>query len=260
VIGQVREWLPRDVMIHDVVRETVELAVASWSARWFADPYASVTTMKPMPGDPRNEKDEAGWRIYRSAIAIRGTRPALSRMTDRALDIDASMPDLTEADRYVLTGLERAILENLAEGLELAFGLTGDGQPSPQKILDPLAEDGGVVVSLADPAGRDILAVAIPADVLLPRIKAHLGPPSRRMESLPSLTEPLGSVNVAIEARVGRVELTLAELNGLGVGDVLILDRTLDQAVDIASAETRQIFAKAMLTSIDNDMALVFGA
>ena len=260
MIGQVREWLPCDVLTHGVVRESVGQAVAAWSARWFTGPCASVAAMKYATGDPRNEKDETGWRIYRTAVAVRGTRQAFSRMVDRALDIEALPAELSEADRLLLASFGRAMIEDLVAELEHAFAIPGEMKSEPEKVADPLRDAGGLVVSLADPAGRDILTLAVPADVVVPSVKAHLGPAVRRTENLPPLSEPLRAVTMAVEARVGRVELTLAELNELAVGDVLILDRRLEQTVDVAHAGTRQVFAKAMLTSVDDGMALVFSA
>lgn len=260
MIGRVRDWLPSGVITDDVVLETVKQAVARWSERWFTGTYATVAAVKPVSGDPRNEKDDAGWRVWRTAIAVRGSRPAMSRAVDKALDITAPIPALTEADQNLISGFERKLLEDLAQEIEQAFGLPGEIRSDPQKVHDPLADEGGLLATVTDPAGREILTLAVPADVIVAKVKAHLGPPRRRAEVLEPLVKPLGSVNVAIEALVGGVELTLAELGDLAVGDVLILDRTLDQAVEIAGVEGREVFAKANLTSMDDGIALVFSA
>ena len=256
--GRVRDWLPHGVVTHDVVRQTLEQAITQWGDRWFADVYASVTDMKSAYEAPGIENDDGGWRVYRSAVAIRTRRQALARIVDRALDIGTEGLNLTEADRYMLGELERNILENLAEEVEQAFGVPSERKPAPERPRDALSDGGGLLVSLTDPSGREVLTLAVPIDVTLPRIKAQLGTPAPRSEALQPLTRALSSVNVAIEAVVGRVELNLTELNDLAVGDVLVLDRALDQAVDIAAAGSQQIFAKAVLTHVDDGIALVF--
>ncbi len=256
---KVHDWLPREVLTQDIARETVEQAIARWSDRWFAGPHARLAALKPVAGDPRQDSDEAGWRLYRGAVALRTSRPALSRIMDRVLDITAPVSSMTEADEYVLTGLETRILDSLIEETERAFGLHGEAGPV-QKITDPLAGGGGVLVTVTDMSGRDIVTLAIPGDMIVKRVKASLGPASPSAGPLGSWAQPLDQVIMAIETRVGAVELTMTELHELAVGDVLILDRTLDQAVDVASAGSHQIFARAMLTHIEDGVALVFSA
>nr|WP_245344953.1 FliM/FliN family flagellar motor C-terminal domain-containing protein [Asticcacaulis solisilvae] len=165
---------------------------------------------------------------------------------------------MTEADRHIVKGLERKIIETLAVEIEQAFGLAGTLKAVPETRRDALAENGGLLVVLKDTAGRDILTLGVPTEVVLPVVRAQLGPPSPRRDNLQPLVDALGSAVVAVEAVVGRVELTLADLNTLGVGDVLVLDRVVDEPVDIASADSRRIFARARLSQVQDGIALVF--
>lgn len=258
MIVQSRDWLPNSVIMDDVVRDAIRSAIAQWSARWFVGEQLVLSGLKASSGAARNESDESGWRICRTAIAIRGDRSALSHLIYLALDTHTEDTHLTEGDQALLQGLERRILDDLAETLEQAFDLAGELKLKPQKVWDPLCEGGGLLASLVETSGREILSFALPAHVIVPRIKAHLGPAAQKTEDLQPLTKALGDVSVSIEALIGSAELTLAEFNDLAVGDVLILDRTLDQPVDITGAGSGQAFAKATLTHVDDDMALVF--
>lgn len=259
-MDEVRDWLPRDALGHEVVREMLEQAVAGWTERWFVGAYASIAAARVVAADPRGANDE-GWRVYRHSVGIRVTRPALARMVEKALDLAGPPPSPpSEADTYLLAGLERKILQDLTEAIEQAFGLPGDLSPDPRKIADPFAGAGGLAVSLADPAGRDILTLGLPAAAAWTRLKTRLAPPRRRTERFEPLARPLGAVDVGIEAVIGGVELTLAELNDLAAGDVLILDRRLDQPVDVAGVASGAIVAIATLTSLDDGIALVFSA
>lgn len=263
MIGQVREWLPYNALTHDIVGETIERAVVQWSERWFVGAHACVKGLKPVSGAPRHE-DDAGWRVYGQVVALQAGRNALADMVDAAMDIDTETMILTEGDKYLRAALEQQILTSLAWELEQAFDLPRSRPESassrPESIWDPLADGGGVIVSLAARSGRDILTAAVPVDLVLPKIKAYLGPAARRPEPLRPLGAALGSANITIEALVGKATLTLTELSDLVVGDVLVLDRTMDQPVDIAAAGSHQIFAKAMLTNVDDGIALVFNA
>ncbi len=181
-------------------------------------------------------------------------------MIDQALDVSTEMMKLTETDQVLLDALERKILDDLAGELAQAFELSGDGQAQPKRVRDPLVDGGGIVIALTEPSGREALTLAVTTDAAVSKVKSLMGPATKPAQSLQPLAGALGGVHVAIEAMVGKVELTLTELNELSVGDVLVLDRALDQAVDIVGAGSRHVFAKAMLTQVDDGIALVFNA
>jgi flagellar motor switch/type III secretory pathway protein FliN len=258
VTEQVREWLPYGVVTDDTVRLAVEDALTRWHDRWFVGPYASVSDMTAAREAAWSDSDDGGWRIHGAMVGVRIRRQALSRMVDKVLDTNSEGLSLTEADRHVMKGLERKIVETLAIDVEQAFGLTGELKAAPEKQRDALAENGGLLVVLKDPAGREILTLGLPTAITLPILKGRLGPPAPRKEGLQPLTGALGPASVGVEAVVGSVELTLTELSNLGVGDVLVLDRVVDEPVDIASAVSHRIFARARLSQVQDGIALVF--
>jgi len=255
----VREWLPVDALDHEVVRDGVRDAITRWSALWFPAPWAEMAGMRAAAADSRHDGDGSGWRVYRQAIAVRASRPVLSRMLLRVLDLRAEPASLTEADRLVMDGLEGKILASLAETVETALGVSGTLRSEPARPADPL-DGGGLVVSLAEPAGRDMLYLAIPKDLVFRHVRRTIPRSPGRTPVFPPLGEALAAVNIPIEAQIGKVELTLGEFNELAVGDVLVLDRRLDEAVDIAGLRSRDVFARAVLTNIEDGLALVFNA
>lgn len=256
----VREWLPWGVLSHETVRETLETAVAQWSEQWFTAPYAGVAAVRAAMSDARPDGDGTGWRVYGGEIAVRAGRSALSRMVHRALDLHTDLAGQTPADLRILAGLEEKILESLVETLERTLGVTGRAKPVADRPEDPLCDGGGLLVSLAEPSGREVLTLAVPSDVVFRHVKDALERPARRTARLQPLAEALADVHIALEARIGTVELTLSELSELAVGDVLVLDRRLDQAVDIAGLASHDVFAKAVLTHAEDGLALIFNA
>ena len=254
----IREWLPGNVLDHGVVRQTVEQAIARWDAQWFAMPYAEVAATRAAAADPRPDADGTGWRVYRTAIAIRAGRAAFSRMVNRSLDLKTAPATVTEIDRYVLDRLEAKMLESLAEVLESAFGVDGAPNIAPDKPADPFSGGGGLLVSLADESGREGLTLAIPCDLAFRCVKASFARTSAVDAPLQPLGEVLADIVIPVEAQIGNVELTLAELNELAVGDVLILDQRLEAAVGIAGIRSRDVFAKAVLTNVKEGFAVAF--
>ena len=255
--GRVRDWLPWGVLSHDAVRETLEEAITQWNGHWFVTPGVGVADLRAATTDLRPDGDGTGWRVYRAAVAVRAARGALSRLVGRALDLRPEAAGQTAADLRLLAAFEEKLLESLTEAVERAFGIAGSLKSVPEKAADPLEGQGGVLVSLTDPPGREMLALAIPAEAVFRHIKAPLG--RAVVEgALQPLGRVLGDVRIPFEAQIGKVELTLAEWNELTVGDVLVLDRRVDEAVDIAGVHSQEIFAKAVLTQVEDGLALKF--
>jgi len=240
------------------VREPLVSVVAQWSACWFVGDYATVTSLKISPGAARNESDDGGWRLHRKAIAARSEPEALSRMTDRALDTDTRDLMLNDNDKTLIKALECRLVEDLVERLELAFGVVGGENGGDRRVRDPLANGGGVLATLVDLSGRDILSVALPCHVVVPHIKSTLSPSLLPQEAPKSLTTAFGNVPMMIEALVGSAQLTLAELADLSVGDVLVLDRAIGAPVGVTVLNSRHVFAQARVTQTDDDVALIF--
>jgi flagellar motor switch/type III secretory pathway protein FliN len=243
---------------HEAVRETLEQAVATWNGQWFVTPGVVVADLRPATRDARPDNDGNGWRVYRTALAVRAARGALPRLVGRALDLRADAAGHTAADLRLLAAFEEKLLESLTETLERALGVGGALKTEPERPADPIGEQGGVLVSLTDPSGREALTLAIPSEVVFRYVKASQTAPSAKRTPLRPLTHTLADVKLAFEARIGKVELTLAELNELAVGDVLVLDRRVDETVDIAGVYSQDVFAKAVLTNVGDGLALKF--
>lgn len=257
---RVREWLPWGVLSHDSVRQTLEQGIAQWNGLWFVTPAIAVADLRPTMTDSRADSEGTGWRVYRAALGVRVARGALPRLVGRALDLRPDVTGQTGADLRLLAVFEDKLLESLIETLERAFGVAGVLKPVPERPADAFGELGGILVSLVEPSGRDVLTLAIPVEIVFRHIKSVLKRPTGKGETLRPLGEALSDVRIPLEAQIGKVELTLAELGELAVGDVLVLDRRVDEAVDIAGVYSQDVFAKAILTNVEDGLALKFNA
>lgn len=243
----VYDWLPGDVILYDNVTQAIDSAISRWSSRWFVGSYARISERAHLPSLPHERGVDEGWRVFRSAIAVRAIPASLSRLMRQALGIGAEVPDLTPSDRLLLDALSQKILENLVEELTQAL------LPTARSIF---ASEGGLSLSLTDPQGHDLLTVFLPADLLLSWLKSQLQPPVRGGTLVP-LRSSLTDVSVRLKALVGRMELSLSELSELAVGDVLVLDTALDQPLEIVSASTSQAMAKGHLSQTGDGLEIV---
>jgi flagellar motor switch/type III secretory pathway protein FliN len=229
--GKVRDWLPAGAATGRHARAHLEEKVASWSERWFAGASASLSSLAPCP---------AG-----GATAP----PETLRIAGLALGADPRRLVLSEPDRDILEGLAAAIAADLAASL--GAPAPGEGpEPSPAEEAEP-----AILAGASDGEGRDLLQLAVPAAALVPAIKARI--PARTAQPLGDIERASGKTVTRIELRLGAASLSLAELAGLGEGDVLLLDRRVEDGVEVAAAPAASAFARGALEHTTDGSRLV---
>ena len=253
-------WLPLGVTTRDAVQAAIGRAVADWSALWFPRPQVSVSGFKPTLGEPRDDADGSGWRVYRKTVAISCPRRSASRLAGWALDAPLAELSPRKADRRLLELFERTLIEDLAHKVELALGVEAPApsqvHAQPQVVRNPFGKLGGAAVTLTEDFGAPLLALAIPLAALLPLCRSSLAPAPRKPAALASFAAALGSADLTIEATLGNAEVPVADLRTLAPGDVLVLQRGLADAVDVSLAGSETTFARAKLIDLDGQMAL----
>ena len=84
-----------------------------------------------------------------------------------------------------------------------------------------------------------------------PRKQGHLSPSGVEGKPLVDSALPfLGAVQVRVSVRIGSLQATVAELLKTKTGDVLTLDRLVDQPLDVLVDE--HVIARGMLVAVDD--------
>lgn len=202
------DWLPADTQPPAALDALFAAAVAAWETQWFAGGAGRAARLQRGGG--------SGWRRNAAGLAI-GTAP------DTALRIGARIVGVPAEAR---DGVDRAVLEGVAEPclLDLRTRLIGVAG----------GDDGFVPVAGSDWVAMlgDGLAFGV-SDALFAVLVRRVLPPVA-LPRLAAGAQALAAVPVAVGAAVGRAAMRLAELRALEVGDVVVLDRALGDAVPIA--------------------------
>lgn len=253
-------WLPVCGARRDVVQAAVGQAVADWSALWFARPPLAVASVLATHDAARDNADGAGWKLYGQAVAISCSTRASGRLAAWALDAPLDELSPRKGDRRLLDLFERRLIEDLAQTVERAIGVEGEGQGRPQLVRAPFDCLGGAVVELADEFGAPVLSLAIPLSAVLPMLRASLPASPRLGGRIATFAQALGGADLVIEASLGAAEVPVADLRTLAPGDVLLLTRGPEEAVDVSLAGSDNPFAQAKLIDLDGQMALALQA
>jgi len=246
------DWLPMGAVTSDAVRVKLEGAVDDWSRRWFARTSVGVGAVRSRAPGALGED----WRIPHQIVAVSHTPRALARLANWALDARLDLLEPTETDRQLVGLFEPRLLDDLVSSVEDAIG-------GPQQ-MNGAAPDwsrlGGVEISLADSNGGALLTLAIPLTALLPLTKASLPARTRPRTGLEPIGKALHPTVVTVEASLGVAHVTLDELRGLSPGDVLVLDRRIDQGVELTLAGVDGPLARAGLSELEGRLALILQA
>lgn len=217
----VSPWLPREALGDGRAERLIAPMLAEWSRTWFARarPAPLVAAAEAAP--------DADWRGRSEGIAFAADAAARLRLAGLMLDTDPVAEGLRPADRDLIERLCDAALGDLGKRLARGFGLAEAPAWTPQAA--PGA--GGLTLAVGSEE-RPLFHLYVSDGLLAGLIKRACTVPDRPPRLSP-LAVPLAAQPVGLSAALGRCSLTLAELAGLGEGDVLVLDRPLDRPLEL---------------------------
>lgn len=249
-----RSWLPAEAMDSAPVRALVAEAAGRWSSKWFARADPSVGAFEARRSG--TERRSGGWRVG-AAVATAQTPAESVRLAASALGAELERLVLSETERDIVTRFAGEIAADLAATIERALGLD---PVAPGEILqspDPFEGAGGLRFCIADRTGRSMLDVAIPSFALAAFRKAAIRAPRRRNAPLVPLAGAVDEGPVRVVARLGAVILPLGELAGLAAGDVLVLDRAIEDGAELAFSPRGRPFARGAIQAGGGEFSLL---
>lgn len=217
-------WLPPNALAAAVERLPIRDTIAAWSAHWFAGPAAELIGVERMGIDARLDGDAFTHDEGMTVIAAEAAGVAVGNAMFGPPDEAA-----TDADRIAIAHAVNAALADLRARFAQLVGMD-DKAPWRQALISTSAGTcfrvriGKLAPALTIVIGNALLAAAVRNR--LPRT-AH-GPKVR------PLAEGLALHPVAVSARLGACMLMTRDLAGLAAGDVIVLDTSLDDPVEIA--------------------------
>lgn len=251
------DWLPLGALDHASVRAPIEAAVAAWSEHWFARRRVAAVAVQALDvGDPqarRDATDGGGWRGLRNGLTLSLSRRASARLVGWALDADLEVLAPAGLDRRIVEAFEKTLIDDLLARVAAAAGLaSAAGELAP--AAGPFAAPGGLVVGLAD-QGAPWFWLGVPFATALGLRRSALSPSRPPTAPLSSRAAATASTPLRLEARLADVEMTLADLSTLAVGDVLVLDQLADSPAQLRLAGGGLV-AHGLLTALDGHAAL----
>lgn len=179
--------------------------------------------------------------LVRLTLPTPGKRLLLEQLLDEPL----AGKELTVADHRLLDEFAARASRDLIDRLGRLFDATSASGEESGEL--------GLTIN-----GQEVFRISYSPDAMVALIRGGIEARRRPDAPLVSRTEALRPCSAKIEAIVGSVALTLDDLRGLEPGDVLVLDRTTYQPIDLLLSLTRGAIGHGRPTVVDGQNAIAF--
>lgn len=242
-------WRPAGHRDPDIARALFETALADWQSRWLSRPYFSLGEVASLPGTP----PEPDARALTSHGCAPGVRIDMYERSDRCL-IDAAFAAGghafdNRACHDFLASIAAEIRDDLIASLRVSPAYSRAASAPVDNDTPTAAESfsGYGVIQLAIVASNGDTLALLFCDVRHIWNKAASDTPATSRPRIDTELTPrriaLDACPVALSVRLGRCELSAAQLTTLSQGDVIVLDRTIDAPATLVVDETSSTVA-----------------
>jgi flagellar motor switch/type III secretory pathway protein FliN len=236
-----QSWLPKSTLQGERAVRPFAAAVADWAEAWFPD-----RAWRAAPSF-QSALDGGDWSVLReeSYFSLVG-RPKAT--LDLAFAILGQRPrqDLTQADHQLMRRLAAAALDDLHKRTASLYA-TGLRQASGSVSRSRLRLTIG-------PDNQARIAIEAELGSLTALVKSSFRAIAGREELVPVRTA-IAQEPVSIEAHLGSAALSIAQIETLEIGDIVVLDRPLDTPARISI--NNRLGAMAFALSDDGNNVLL---
>jgi hypothetical protein len=236
-MNEAQTWLPPGAGTA-AAEAAVAAMVGRWSVDWFAGHIALRGAAFVSARDSVRPLRNMFWQRCGPGAALGVTAGGTEALGARALDVVPEVAERTPADLKMLRALGGKCIEDLQQKTAVLLGLDGEWRETGEA---PAAAWQVLRLELHDDRDGAAVALALAPGELVRLIRASL-PAAPALPPLANPARALAPVSLHVSALLRGCRLTLAEVEALVPGDVVVLDARTDQllplAIDHAPSET----------------------
>jgi hypothetical protein len=218
------DWLPANAVTDGVVTALVSERCNHWVRRWLTEPRAIAATAQTISQPLKVPSTHRLFANSDRTLALGLDQTSSLKLAAAILRAPAGVK-LNAMDTRLYHRLSDKALSDLGEDLAHLFACSGQLRKVDGYDIDRVHNFSLNFAGL----GPRLDVYADSALVLRARRSAARG--SHPGAPLGDLSEAIGRQSVKVGAMIGAARLGLAELCGLGCGDVVVLDRRHDESV-----------------------------
>lgn len=227
-MGREISWLPRDALTPSSFERAIKSLVGEWGRHWFAKVEAKCRIK--LREIANAEPGETSWRSCSGEFGISVDGAGRLAVAEAMLDRKISGSAIQSADQPILTDIADRCLDDLLARVSKIVALASNLDVSWEAV----AAEGAMSWDIGLRDGRAGLTLVVSRATLVRWRKLIV--PSAELVTLGRIHEALLPQPVALSLEVGQGSLTLADLDQLAIGDVVLLDRGVDAPLGLLAA------------------------
>jgi flagellar motor switch/type III secretory pathway protein FliN len=246
-------WLPSGTVVPAELETRISTLIHEWSRAWVVGPGFRLGGIRPTArrlGDVGSQSDS--WRCLGQSLALWHADPTAVPVGLTAFGIIDGEADLTADDRVLVELIAADMLADLERRLAAFVERSSSAWRTGRSDL-PEAHDSMTIAVTAGSHGS-VLCIVIAAAQFARLVREAL--PEPPPIQLGRSQDALRRHTVTVGALLGRSVLSLAELEALSTGDVVVLDRALGAPLPLAVDGVAALTGQCRVTSIENALAL----
>jgi flagellar motor switch/type III secretory pathway protein FliN len=233
----VKSWLPKAALGDGRLHGALEAIVLAWTNHWFAaDNRCHVFAQKGSSSGFQDHGLGTGWGNTGMDLCVTLSNNARRQIASAMLAMDVSQHRLTTPDTQIIVKLTGPVVQDLSSRLAQFLDLEAKNQQMSAVAFANQVRDHYEMFCLSFDTPVRAIDIYVRSDVAN-RARLKLTPPIRSQPDLSSKSAAIGRQDVSIGAHVGSAQLGYNEVYNLGVGDVLVLNRNLEENFNITVDE-----------------------
>jgi flagellar motor switch/type III secretory pathway protein FliN len=230
---EAKAWLPGGALKDGRLGLALEAIITAWATKWFVAQNRSFVLI--YHGNSINTYDHGlgvGWSCGVASLCLTLSNSGRRQIVGRMLGSDISQLRLTTPDSHVVGKLTIPAIEDLIGGIAEYLEISADIERMSAVAF---------AAQVSQPYEHYSIGLDVPGSSIDFYVRSEVAISARRTLTKPLKQKPelisrkfaVRDQSVDIGARVGGTQLGYAELYGLGVGDIIILDKSLIDSLEV---------------------------
>jgi hypothetical protein len=252
---QITDWLPPSALADARIRHIFSEEIARWNERWFSGRLEfAIGEFEATKPARRSVPSNGEWKAIGSGFACHTNDKQAIALAKYVIDAGQLQHQIAGADTELLIAVADEALADLAGALAKAAGLPKEAafdNASFERL-------GGLQIVLNTPKKTEPqLKLAVPVGVAAAMRKSVLDrrKATERLEG--RLSEAFDKEEVTVAVHLGEATLSAQALWGLAPGDVVVLEKEMDDAFPMVSAHNGERICALQLSREDGSNALI---
>ncbi|MFC5475506.1 flagellar motor switch protein FliM [Paraherbaspirillum soli] len=229
------------------LKSRIDGVFSVWLSDWFSEPSLTLSKGRYLSTVAADSAcSSTSCQEFGNGLWVRILDQGRDQLVAQALDFQfAARSGESVQVRSMLESFGMRLLQDLAQKLRTCFQI-GEPDHGVGATAEPRAfKQGGASFDLQGANQETLLSILLPYELAAKQIPSPVA--DARSGGLTSRKAALIDSVVSLHAKLGRAELTLPDLSGLALGDVIRLDQKINQDLAICINGSEQAVARGML-------------